>query len=1224
MIRPASPSPSLSECIYSIQHDTTSSPPPLPLSPPLHQSKQHKQAWYQAQQKTIQLDNPYNRQKHHPHSDTAQLFPLNVAVPEHTDRGRGSPTASRSPRPIVETFLSEQEMLDAGIHIIRRRHDDPSATPPSSKDSPRLATPRLHDQSTMPLLPPRLYGSEHPDFLEFIDSPVDSNQPSPLLDQLLDPPASSAQFQRALSRSHNKSSSGSLSVSSGGSTDYLPHEAASLNNGSTGSLSSGSKHSFSFTKLRRAATKPTNSTNPSHSSTANSSNEDVSGTRTFLFPPRNQSANHQNQSQQHPGSTANLAAPGSLTPGPGSSASPFLNKHSATVGRASRSIALGNGDTAKKGLAQVFNSRSISAATARPSSSTGSIYQLSATNGNPPAKPPRPRPSLLAAFPRSGGGSASSLGSISAPNTASVQAMHDSNRGNAGSAQDMLLHPPASAGADIGIGIYSDIAHSQSQEAVAEARLDAEALRASAATPLPPPRRLNPPRVGGGGGPAYQAYSQYTSPAMARSASAGGPSGVVGALGHVGQFGAAMGKKGWDFMKTLQTSNHTAGAGATSGRAGGATIAYNPGYQIGRNATANAASSAAENEATRQWLSLLDRTDLNMAPTSSDSVFGAPLKDAVLRSRLSSLACEANNNDDEHLDVPDLGQEFSANFLDSPGVTPRASVAVTAAKVPLSREQARHLYLPRVVVRCIESLEKWGPSEEGIYRISGRSSHTSKLRAHFSDPRNDLCLDEINPADIDINSVCSLLKIYLRELPEPLIPLTQSQLLDQAVARLLCECRDATDANADADAGASASASASAGKVTEARVAQLASDSVAAELCPLMRQLGVYNWYLLRELIHHLGMLAQPEVVASTKMPISNLTLVLAPTLSISLAVLQVMVRHEEVIFSGPVPNEDGAAGALVESVAALERERFKAQPPPRPAKPAKLSSPSRLPIMVRKRASSMGLTALLSSPSRKGAAESSARSHRRTPSATPSIELPAYLAQAAAAVDPAVASVASPTRAVKADGYERPSTSLGHFAELGDSRTPSSANPALSRDRFRGSRDAALRFDALALDDDQSRHQRTRACARDSTPIARYYARMRQQAQHELESERAKTPMATPIATPIATPMAPSASLPILSHTSAKRSVDCSLSPKLDASDARIASSGRTSALDRPRPPTSGSASFFAAKSRRQDSTSVRKHALPSAIPLAHQMREQHTPTPTPTPMLNSVNKSP
>uniref|UniRef100_V5EXG8 Rho-GAP domain-containing protein n=1 Tax=Kalmanozyma brasiliensis (strain GHG001) TaxID=1365824 RepID=V5EXG8_KALBG len=828
---------------------------------------------------------------------------------------------------------------------------------------------------------------------------------------------------------------------------------------STTSLGSGSKHSFSFAKLRRPGVKQSSP----RSSAPNSSNED-----------------RQQQQQQHfSASNGDAAAPGYLKPGPGSSASPFLNKHSATVGRASGSISAGH--TAKNGLAQVFNGGSSSAATVGPASS---VYSGTASNGVPPPKPPKPKPSLLTAFPRSGGSNRSLSGSISAPNTAPLETGPESLRRIATSQQG-TLQPPASAGP--GAGFYRNIAHSRSQEAVAEARLEAEALRASAGTPLPPPRRLNPSRAGG-----MSNYSQQSSTPMGRTVS-GGSGGVVGALGQVGQLGAAMGRKGWDFMKTLQT-NTAAGGGVLPARNDGA-----PGYRTGGHSSA--AAIAAENEPTRQWLALLDAPDSTRRP--SEGIFGAPLKDAVLRSRLSSLTSDPPTED--HLGVPDLGSEFSASFIHSPGATPRASVAGTTPTDPLSREQARCLYLPRIVVRCIESLEKWGPSEEGIYRISGRSSHTSKLRLHFSDPRNDLRLDEINPADLDINSVCSVLKSYLRELPEPLIPLAHSKMLDQAVARLLADTDGGTDAKSDA------------------RAANLTPEKVADELAPLMRRLPVHNWYLLRELSCHLGMLAQPEVVRSTKMPVSNLTLVLAPTVSISLPLLQVLVRHTEVVFAGPVPCED-AVGVSVSAAAAKvsspAKETKRPSPPPRPVKPERLSPASKLPVLVRKRASSMGLGALLSSPTRSRAspAQSSPQPHRRTPSTTPSLELPDFIS----------ASASSPA----ADPYSRPSTSLGHFA----SSPPANRSTSGTRD------------DAFAPGD---------------TPIARYYARTQ-----------------SGVLTPTLSPHRMPASSPNLAHLTT--------SPMLSDSGFDEPRSGRTSALDRPRPPTSSSASFFAGRSRRTDSVSV------------------------------------
>ncbi|GAK66876.1 uncharacterized protein PAN0_015d5100 [Moesziomyces antarcticus] len=1159
MMRPASPSPSLSDSLA------------FPPASAAYRSKQHKQAWYQAQQKTIELDGTYNRGVHSPESGSAHLFPLNVTTTQSnsgpaTDRARSSPTHSRSDRPVVETFLSEEEMLAAGIHIIRRRDQDAAPTPPAShKHLPSLSTTTL-----APTKPPRLDGADQPDFLELIDSPIPSKHASPLLGQLVDPPASSATLQRAISHTHAKSSSGSISMSSADSNDYLPlsnsqhqvhrDDSSSLNNGSTSSLGSTGKHSFSFAKLRRNGAKNKDAASSSRPSTANSSNEEVNSVKSFLYPTRAAQPQplqtHQSRQQTPvpaaPQSDAPAPAaaspPGYLSPGPSSSASPFLNKHSATVGRASGSSVAGH--TAKNGLTQVFGGGS-GAASLGPSSSAASARGLASTNGVPPPKPPKPKPSLLAAFPRSD--NATPGVSISAPTSANLDSRYPVD-----GASRNLLSLPGQAGypqEPAGNSIYRNISHSRSQEAVAEARLDAEALRASAGTPMPPPRRLNQHRNGltGADAAGSPAYSAYSSSAMGRSTS-GGAGGVVGALGHVGQFGAAMGRKGWDFMKTLQTSN----AAATSARNGTHASAYRAGGAGASSASSLAA--AAENEPTRQWLLLLE------APESSRSaslrgpgeVFGASLQDAVLRSRLSSISTD-NVRAEDHLGVPDLGQKFSANFLDSPGATPRASVASAGAGEPVDRDEARHLYLPRLVVRCIQSLERWGPSEEGIYRISGRSSHTAKLRAHFADPRNDLRLDEISPADLDINSVCSLLKSYLRELPDTLIPPAHTAQMDAVVARLF--------AGIDSSAPAAEVQSAAAGKASEARAAQIPVEHVAKELTPLVQKLPVHNWYLLRELTHHLGLLAQPDVVAHTKMPLSNLTLVLAPTLSISLALLQVLVRHRDGVF-GAAPHVD-VASAAASALAGASKDSAPASPakgvrPPRPVKPERLSGASKLPVMVRKRASSMGLGALLSSPTSKtaDARDRVREQHRRTSSTTPSLELPADI----------TASVASgartpPPPSPRADEpYERPSTSLGHFEAA-----PARARPGHAR--F-GSRDAALRFDALALDDrgDERGDQ--------DTPIARYYARIREEA--ELASTGGDDVAPRDGA---ATPVAPIVPVAGEMH-------------RYWAEKTAAGRSGRTSALDRPRPPTSGSASFFAGRSRRQDSV----NGLAAFKPGAHE----------------------
>ena len=59
-------------------------------------------------------------------------------------------------------------------------------------------------------------------------------------------------------------------------------------------------------------------------------------------------------------------------------------------------------------------------------------------------------------------------------------------------------------------------------------------------------------------------------------------------------------------------------------------------------------------------------------------------------------------------------------------------------------------------------MEIWGPKEEGIFRISGRTSHLSRLRKEF-DTGADLDLTRCHPADLDPHAVSGIFKTYLRE-----------------------------------------------------------------------------------------------------------------------------------------------------------------------------------------------------------------------------------------------------------------------------------------------------------------------------------------------------------------------------------------------------------------------------------------------------------------------------
>ncbi|KAF9786030.1 RhoGAP-domain-containing protein [Thelephora terrestris] len=73
--------------------------------------------------------------------------------------------------------------------------------------------------------------------------------------------------------------------------------------------------------------------------------------------------------------------------------------------------------------------------------------------------------------------------------------------------------------------------------------------------------------------------------------------------------------------------------------------------------------------------------------------------------------------------------------------------------------------IPKIVRICIEEVDKRGLDAEGIYRVSGRVSSVNELRHRIE--KNEKAFS-FYPTD-DIYVVAALLKMYLRELPEPLL-----------------------------------------------------------------------------------------------------------------------------------------------------------------------------------------------------------------------------------------------------------------------------------------------------------------------------------------------------------------------------------------------------------------------------------------------------------------------
>jgi hypothetical protein len=93
--------------------------------------------------------------------------------------------------------------------------------------------------------------------------------------------------------------------------------------------------------------------------------------------------------------------------------------------------------------------------------------------------------------------------------------------------------------------------------------------------------------------------------------------------------------------------------------------------------------------------------------------------------------------------------------------------------------------VPPIMVKCCEAIEKYGISTVGVYRIGGTMSKVTRLKEKLDKGarrfvvRRRLTLMVTTDLDAtnldaeewsgDISNVTSVLKLWLRELPEPLL-----------------------------------------------------------------------------------------------------------------------------------------------------------------------------------------------------------------------------------------------------------------------------------------------------------------------------------------------------------------------------------------------------------------------------------------------------------------------
>ncbi|NXB53812.1 HMHA1 protein, partial [Leucopsar rothschildi] len=169
--------------------------------------------------------------------------------------------------------------------------------------------------------------------------------------------------------------------------------------------------------------------------------------------------------------------------------------------------------------------------------------------------------------------------------------------------------------------------------------------------------------------------------------------------------------------------------------------------------------------------------------------------------------------------------------------------------------------IPFIIKKCISEIEKRALKTKGIYRVNGVKTRVEKLCQAFENGKELVELSQASPHDIS-----NVLKLYLRQLPEPLMPFR----LYNELMGLAKESLQGSEAKGRGGKGGPELVDR--GADTDQVVL-----SLVLKLRELLKELPCENMATLQYLLQHLRRIM--EVEQDNKMTSGNLGIVFGPTL---------------------------------------------------------------------------------------------------------------------------------------------------------------------------------------------------------------------------------------------------------------------------------------------------------------------------------------------------------
>ncbi|XP_026061245.1 rho GTPase-activating protein 45-like isoform X3 [Carassius auratus] len=223
--------------------------------------------------------------------------------------------------------------------------------------------------------------------------------------------------------------------------------------------------------------------------------------------------------------------------------------------------------------------------------------------------------------------------------------------------------------------------------------------------------------------------------------------------------------------------------------------------------------------------------------------------------------------------------------------------------------------VPFIIKKCITEIERRALKMKGIYRVNGVKTRVEKLCQAFENGKELVELSQASPHDIS-----NVLKLYLRQLPEPIMPFRiYNELMGLAKESLTSDASEKSPELVDR------------GSDTEPEVLVLVE-----KLRELLERLQPANIATLKYIVKHLCRVSELE--QDNKMSASNLGIVFGPTLmrprptgaTVSLSslvdyphqarIVETLIVFQQYIFisssssvSSPGPSQDSESGIYEE-----------------------------------------------------------------------------------------------------------------------------------------------------------------------------------------------------------------------------------------------------------------------------------------------------------------------